>query len=128
MSTVLEDVAILLWHRFSSDHVETWEEERYKDEYRGAARAVLKRLKVTHVFSVDDSYPPAFERLTTRQMEMTQLWLLGQQSKYIAKQLNVAPNTVANTMVRVYRKLGVHNRNGLATMVQEYRAGKENTL
>jgi len=38
----IESVAIVLWHRFGADQVETWEDEIHKAEYRAAASAVLR--------------------------------------------------------------------------------------
>jgi len=49
-------------------------------------------------------------RLTAREAEVALLASRGLQDKQIAKELKLAPRTVSNTLLRVYRKLGVENR------------------
>lgn len=45
MSTKIEDVARLLWHRFAPDYSLDFEEETHKAEYLDAARAVIEAMR-----------------------------------------------------------------------------------
>lgn len=49
-------------------------------------------------------------RLTPREADIAELAARGMPDKEIARQLGLAPRTVSNTLVRIYRKAGVDNR------------------
>ncbi|HEY1078322.1 MAG TPA: LuxR C-terminal-related transcriptional regulator [Fontimonas sp.] len=57
------------------------------------------------------------DRLTSREREVVNSVAQGLSFKQAAKQIGVAPSTVANHLYRVYRKLGVYSRTELAALV-----------
>lgn len=57
------------------------------------------------------------DRLTPREHEIVQAIAKGLSFKQAAKEIGIAPSTVANHLYRVYRKLGVYSRTELAALV-----------
>lgn len=57
------------------------------------------------------------DRLTPRENEIVHAIAKGLSFKQAAKEIGIAPSTVANHLYRVYRKLGVYSRTELAALV-----------
>jgi DNA-binding CsgD family transcriptional regulator len=53
-------------------------------------------------------------KLTAREQEVVQLVVQGKGNQAIAGALGITPNTVKMYLDKIYRKLGVPNRTGLA--------------
>jgi DNA-binding CsgD family transcriptional regulator len=61
----------------------------------------------------------ATPELTPRQREIAQLAASGLSNRQIAELLVISTRTVANTLVSAYEKLGVHDRAGLALILND---------
>ncbi|MEE9330021.1 MAG: helix-turn-helix transcriptional regulator [Parvularculaceae bacterium] len=61
--------------------------------------------------------------LSKREQELLVILVQGYTLKQIAHQLNVTPNTAATMKTRIYRKLGVKNLAGAATIASAFQAG-----
>ena len=55
--------------------------------------------------------------LTKREIEVIQLICLGRSKSYIAETFDIAENTVRGYAKNAYRKLGIHSRQDLLTIV-----------
>ena len=62
------------------------------------------------------------EELTVRQREITLLVVQGLSNKEIARQLNIAEDTVKIHLHQVYRQLGISNRTTLTAFAYGDRA------
>ena len=61
-----------------------------------------------------DGPAPLVEPLTPREIEMLRYAAIGETNKQIADRMGVATGTLISSMTRMYRKLGVRNRNEAA--------------
>lgn len=68
------------------------------------------------------------ERLTKRELEIVGLVATGRSSKQIAAELYISRRTVETHLARIYRKLGVRSRAGLAALERSHdQAGHQET-
>lgn len=72
---------------------------RAEEQVQQAARAILATL-------------------TEQQLQIAYRLADGKTLKHISRELNIAPNTVANHCIRIYRRLGVHSRYQFVLMLR----------
>jgi DNA-binding CsgD family transcriptional regulator len=64
------------------------------------------------------SWPDPLD-LSRREREIARLTVKGMRRREIADHLVISPRTVDSHLQRIYRKLGVHDRDGLAQALEE---------
>lgn len=74
-----------------------------------AAVYLLDRLRQSEPVAVPANDTPQ-ERLTPREIELLQVFALGQSYKEAARSLGISPLTVGNHVKAIYRKLAVNSR------------------
>ena len=92
-------------------------EDRSGNKSAAAAAAMVRKYAGQCEGKWADALPPesaAPSRLTKREHEIAARAAAGYSSKQIAEQLFLSPRTVENHLYRVYVKLGVTDRSGLA--------------
>jgi DNA-binding CsgD family transcriptional regulator len=71
-----------------------------------------------YVVGIQPEHP--LDQLTTREWEVVDGIRSGKTFKTIARELGLSPSTVANHLYRIYRKLGLNNRNELLALAAEH--------
>lgn len=80
----------------------------------------------THAISISEidpkTLPEPFNCLTARELEVTDLLCHGHTNRDVAKMLFISEHTVKDHTKSIYRKLGVHSRFELVTMINRIKS------
>jgi len=93
--------------------------KRLRDEAAHELRALGKR--VTRPAGTRTSAGPALHELSPREREVAELVATGQANKQIAATLHLSVNTVQSHLKRIFAKLEVNNRAGVAAVLADRR-------
>ena len=72
------------------------------------------------VGSTESLFPPAYEELTPREIEVLRLLAMGLSNKQIAGCLVLSPHTVNGHIHSIFRKLALNSRSAATRYALEY--------
>ena len=80
--------------------------------------AEIAQRRALRPFSAAETYP--FDQLSTREMQITLMVIMGINAQDISEKLSLSPKTVNSYRYRVFEKLGIKNDVGLTRLAIKY--------